>query len=541
MTGPRWAVPALAVAFLAALFLRLWQVEQQVPIDDEWHAISMLATAGYARIATTFGLVDHSIPLTLLYKAIAEAGLLSEDTLLAVPLTFGIATWVALVAGANWSMSAGERITFAALLAVSPLLVLYSREARPYALTLCLTLCSLASAIAWWRYRRAWQAVLYIVAAAVAVYAHLIVAPSVFGVWIALMFEGVRERRGPADLFLASTPGIAAGLLVALLVAPPLVADWGVLRLKAGADRLTLESAFRAAGMLLGTGLPALMAALAALAASGARVSLGRHPLATRVLLVVLAMQFCAVVASGALWISWPMVLARYLLLFTPIAAYGIALGLGAIGRLMFGNREAPVALAGVALAALLYVTGPLPALLHAPNAFFAHHAYWSDFDRARSRVLQDIAEGPIPAFYRELAGGRGAGEVTLIEAPWRFESMFNRQPIFVEIHRQRVRIGLLGGVCPPGSYAEHPRHFPNRFRNIVDLAAGDEVIRASGDYLVVHGRLELSNMTESWQTWNGRGLPAVDACLPVFTRRFGAPVFQDDTITVFALRPGPQ
>lgn len=114
---------------------------------------------------------------------------------------------------------------------------------------------------------------------------------------------------------------------------------------------------------------------------------------------------------------------------------------------------------------------------------------------------------------------------------------MFNRLPVFQGIHGQQVKIGFVGGLCPPGAYAEHPRQFANRFRNFVDLAQADERVRAAGHYLVVHRRLELANMTKPWQSYEGKGLPPVDDCIPIFRRRFGAPVFEDDLITVFRLR----
>jgi hypothetical protein len=533
---PRWERPALGAAFVVALALRLWQVDRQVMLDDEWHAIAMLSTAGYARIASTFGIVDHSIPLTLFYKAVADLGWLSEAAMLSLPLLCGMLTFVALVVAGGRVMRPGERVTFAWLLAVSPLLVLYARQARPYALTLLLTLAALAAAIAWWRRRRAWHGALYVAAAVPAVYAHLIVAPAVFGVWIALAVEAVRERRRLPDLARALLPGVVAGVVVALLLAPPLTADWGALEAKAGADRVTAHSAFRAAGMLLGTGSGVMALGLLALAVVGVRESLARARFATRVVLTVLVLQTLAVVASGALWLSWPMVLARYLLLIVPFAAWAVALGVGRLGAHVGAAREPVAAVAGVFLAAAVLLTGPLPPLLVTPNAFFAHHAFWADFDPARNRVLREISEGPIPAFYREMAA-RPAGEVTLIEAPWRFESMFNRQPLFQRVHRQHVRIGLVGGVCAPGAFAEQPRRFPSRFRNLVDLAAPDGVVRSRGDYLVVHRRLELSNMSEPWQTWDGRGLPPVDGCLPTFAARFGPPVHEDETITVYALR----
>ena len=63
-----WRLLALSAIGAAAFFLRAQQLGRQVIIDDEWHAIHKLLASGYGGILTSFGQVDHSIPLTLFYK-----------------------------------------------------------------------------------------------------------------------------------------------------------------------------------------------------------------------------------------------------------------------------------------------------------------------------------------------------------------------------------------------------------------------------------------------------------------------------------------
>ena len=55
----------------------------------------------------------------------------------------GIATLVALPLYARRYLGAGTALFFSVLLAISPMLVFYSRMARPYALTLLLSLVAL--------------------------------------------------------------------------------------------------------------------------------------------------------------------------------------------------------------------------------------------------------------------------------------------------------------------------------------------------------------------------------------------------------------
>ncbi len=126
-----------------------------------------------------------------------------------------------------------------------------------------------------------------------------------------------------------------------------------------------------------------------------------------------------------------------------------------------------------------------------------------------------------------------------LIEAPWRYESIFNRLPLFQQVHRQDVEIGMVGNLCPPGAHGEYPRHVRHRFRHMVDLAMPAAELRKRADYVVLHKRLELSNMTREWLSDDGRPLPAVDGCVHRFRRAIGDPVFEDGTIVVFDLRRG--
>lgn len=524
--------------FALAAGLRLFQVDRQILLDDEWHAIMKLATAGYGAIATSFGVVDHSIPLTLLFKWIADQGRLSEFTMLALPLVAGMASWLLLVAAARKALSPAALAAFAGLLAVSPLMVLYARQARPYAMTLLLTLVAMWAAWKWAGERRAIHGAGYVLASVLAVWMHVIVAPAVFGVWIYLFLDAViRDRKDWRAAAWTVAPGIAALALAAALLAPAVLGDWGGLRVKAGASRVTLESAARSLMMWFGTGSTALAAAMAALALAGTVSCFRRMPRIALYVSTTLLVQAAAVALSGAAWIDQPMVLARYLLVFLPFVLLAAAAGFGACcERLLPAAGGTVPTVAALALAGAAFALGPLPGALRFPSAFFSHHAHFADFDEAHNPMLPYLRAGPVPAFYRELAS-LGPGEVTLVEAPWRFESMFNRQPLFQAVHRQHVKIGFVGAVCPPGAYAEHPRFFANRFRNFVDLGWQDGKVRASGDYLVVHRALELGNMTEPWQTYGGKGLPPVEPCLGDFRRRFGEPVFEDGLITVFALR----
>src|SRR5512138_2104278 len=66
-TGAGWNLLLLA-AFLAGTALRVWQLDIQILIDDEWHAIHKLLHSSPLDIATHLGYADYSIPLTLYFQ-----------------------------------------------------------------------------------------------------------------------------------------------------------------------------------------------------------------------------------------------------------------------------------------------------------------------------------------------------------------------------------------------------------------------------------------------------------------------------------------
>ena len=141
-----WPWWLLGIAALAVgIFLRAWQLRSQMLLDDEWHAVRMLIRADKAGIAGHFGLADYCIPLTLWYRWLYERAALSEWTMHLPLLVAGIALLVVAPWLLRRSLPPATNAAWLALLAVSPLLVYFSRTARPYAL---LALCGVVAFVA---------------------------------------------------------------------------------------------------------------------------------------------------------------------------------------------------------------------------------------------------------------------------------------------------------------------------------------------------------------------------------------------------------
>ena len=175
------------IAIAIGFYVRLDQFLIQTLIDDEWHAVHQLLRSTPTRIATSFGHADYSIPLTLLYWFEARFFGLSEILMRWPMMLFGLATIVVFPIYVFRYFSHQEAVLFGFLLALSPVLTIFSRTARPYAITLFLVY------LAVWAfykcYNRANDAksshrfiygTVYCFATAMAVWLHLIVVFFVF-------------------------------------------------------------------------------------------------------------------------------------------------------------------------------------------------------------------------------------------------------------------------------------------------------------------------------------------------------------------------
>ncbi|MGE5737795.1 MAG: hypothetical protein ACM34F_02810 [Betaproteobacteria bacterium] len=515
----------LVVAFVTGTALRVWQIDIQILIDDEWHAIHKLLRAGPLDILTHLGYADYSVPLTLYYQALYRTIGLSEWGMHVPPLLAGVGL---LLIGPRLLadlVPLPVRAVWTALVATSPLLVYHSKVARPYAITSLLTFVAIVAFHAWWRDGRRRDGALYALATVLAGWLHATTLPFTL---LPFVFHGVRAFRpvNRAALSRLMALGVATALPLALVLVPPFVNDWSQIGQKAGRDAVTLESGYRTSLMLAGTG-SAIVAALFLIAVVvGFRRLARRDGLLAWYLATVIGVATVVVVATGAEWIAHPLVLARYLIPALPFLLVFAAEGV--VGALAFARWPAAEALAAAALVSMLLVAGPIATQWGYPNQFWGHLRYQFDYDPAHNPYVLQVPRDPVPAFYTELAK-RPAGSVTLVEAPWRLESHFNALSLFQGVHHQLIRVGLATPACGAYDYGEYPEDRRMHMREFVHLSALLRGDTAGADYLVMHpAPHHVAAPPDRW--------PDISGCLPRIEARFGAPVYRDERIIVFAL-----
>jgi hypothetical protein len=525
--SPDWTLAiCIALALVLGAWLRLHGLGGQVVQDDEWHAIHKLLSSGYAEIFRSFGVADHSIPLTLLYKAMAETVGLTEINMRIVQVLAGIAL-IPLAAAIAWYATANRAVVLlhAFLVAGAPFLVLYSRIARPYAITTLLAVLVLA---ALWRWREARSLKLAAAACLLTALAAWLHPISAIFPAVALLFifaEDLRARKGVRAIVML---GLAAAFAIAIPLAAPVIHDLHALSDKAGGNFAGGYTLARMLSLFAG-GLPdAVTVGAVAIAAFGA-IRLYRAQRVLGAYLAALAIVPVLVfIGLGAAWTQQGHTFARYVFPVQLIFLLWLSVGVVDGARLLLRTSSAPMQMAvAIAAAAGYLALNPAIRQVATLGPWYNHVYHQFDYiDRHNAAALQYTAYDA-PRFYKEL-GNLPAGSAPIIEAPFTYEAPANSLAFLWRFHRQPEKIGMLHDLCLDGPYdGEVPKDARFRFRNFVFL--GDrEAVRASGArYLLLH-RDQL----------HGRPFAEADRCMAELTRLYGAPMDVDSRLAVFDLRP---
>ncbi len=536
----RWGwLLAWAAVVALGLWLRFWQIDLQILIDDEWHAVHRLMQASYSEIFLSFGHADYTIPLTLWFKFLAETIGLSEWRMRALPLLFGCATIVLLPWIMRPWLNREARWLFAALIAVSPLLIHFSRYVRPYALTVPLGFMAMVALWRWWHEGKRGWLLLFIAAAVACAWLHpltLLFTGSAL-LWFLAQSLIQISRKGDWRPFFRIVPvGILVSVLAGLLVLPPLLADPSAMQSKSGIHQIEWTTFLRAWELIVGTGHGVLAIALGLLALIGA------WRLALRDLAFVgywAFMSLVAVIVIVALdpaWIHHALVVVRYSAVFQPMILVLIALGaLTLIERLLAlwpnARPEAPRSGWHASVALLLplglLLAGPLPETYRGINQFTSHMRYHFDYQFERSIYTTVMAEAVLPEVYQTMMDE--PGQWTLIETPWHFESHFSPLSEYQRAHQMPIRIGMVSGLCVDWTFGELEADDDQtiRFARFVFL---DSVLHWRSEenrFVVFHRGTPFGQV---------RALPDIEPCIDRFRERFGAPWFEDADQVVFRL-----
>jgi hypothetical protein len=458
-----WLLPP----FVIGAALRLFHLAPQVLDGDEVHAVRAAVAMPLRAILTTYQESDNCIPLSALFRALLSSGVrLSEMGFRAPSILCGLLLLALLPLGAMRRLPRGATpvaVLFAWLLALSPLLVFYSRIARSYLPMTFFALAAAAAFAAWWRTLKPAFGAAYVVLGGLAVWLHLGAAPIVAAPFLFAAGDlawGKREERGRRLFHLAL---LASGLALACaaFLFPARESLARLVAEKRQAQSVPWESIADVLRLQAGTAMPAtwtftalfwmgVLGGLAALLAVDRRLGVYTLTLA--------GVQLLGIRLLSPLGLANPLILGRYLLPVLPLllfwAACMLALpwpllaGLGRGGRRVQGALEAGFFLTLVA-------HGPLAdrALW---RSSFMHHNDFLAFYAPRPRLDPEA----VPYPYREIA--RLGGKRAVVEYPWSSFAGLRTPYLYQEVHGRRVVVSgpqrllfdpalALANVVPPG------------------------------------------------------------------------------------------
>ena len=568
----RFSAPRLRVGLVflfllaAAVYLRFWQLPSQVVGDDEYHGI-LAAFEPLPVILTRFQWADNCIPLSAFYRILIRTVGLSDPGLRALPLVAGLLTVV--ICALFLRRSAGPKASAVGmfLAATSPLLIYYSRYARPYMIVVFLSFIGIQALFSWLEEKKPSSVWLYVLAAVLAAYFSLPALPGVVApvLWLfGLRLLGflrpgmARDPRLPRFLTLLVVGGsVLAGVALWFL---PAASSMNFLTSKAGLGKLSLPSLPAALNLFAGTGNDLISLSLLAVGAYGLVRLAKTHALFTGCLAAMVVFQSLSLAVVRPHAVQAPIVLARYVIVLWPVWVIGISVGLAdlhdrLIDRVGSHNgigRRAVLGLLPVAMAAL-FLAGPLPRIFRYPNNFTNHNDFQTTYDRAplaRVEGRSDLA----PAFYDGLS--QDPQVQVVIEYPFVMSWTGNPYHIYQRRHGKKVLVGRDGQTVVVQRY---PIMHPGlHLANAVDLTNLEAIRRSEASYVLVHKDL-LAELVRLWtedaerrtaweavardaqninQRWYFR--PARESAariLPVLARLLGPPVYEDGWMAVFKVR----
>lgn len=529
-----WAL-GLLPAFVAGALLRGLGVRAQVLTDDELHTVGAVLAMPVGEIVRTITYegADYCIPLSALFRFLIDHGVVFSEMTFRVPsLLAGLIALVVIPLLLAPRIGELAAVLCAWLLAISPMLVLYSRIVRPYMPVVLFAFCAVMSFDAWLRTRSRTAAGAYVLLAAGSIYLHLGSAPLVLAPFAHLAHRMIRDRnrtakdlRDGAALLVATLFAILLPLLPAFdsLIEltqirrdgrPPAFTTW----LELGALQIGSRSALLCA---LATGL----------ALYGAWVLRRREAAFVALIATITVLQLVGLFVFSPDRQQEASVLNRYLLVLLPFALALVAVALASFWSFAASARTRVAYVAGVAgFGALLLATGPLASADYSKSSF-THTPSFLRIDASPDSIPPE----KVPSFYYDLYSEDDTRPI--VEHPWLSQAS-HPFAAYQNVHRRPLLLGsLVEGY-----------HDPRLTLANVLRPTAQEFLASRASHVVVHLdlRREASRVItadphhSTWlkarrQVWaplrrSGRNTAAR------LTREWGAPAYADESILVWDL-----
>ncbi len=421
---------------VVGLIIRCQGILYQVAGGDEIHTIRSALSMPLWKILITYRPSDNCIPLTAFSRLIMDAGFELTEMHLRFPML--MAGILILVMFPWWlAVRVGKppAVALAWLLALSPLLVHYSRMIRSYTPIVLLGGAAIIAFDHWRRTGSRASAAGYVAAGAATVFFHLGAAPFVLSPF--LFYAGGKLLGRPAGLPKWSSAILLGTSIVAafgLFLVPAQASLRALIELKNEPLAVTRKTFFDVAELFSGTGIP-LMTLLFWLAAlRGLVVLVRRHPIFASYGAVLAVGQLIGLLILSPKAMAQPPIFARYLLVSLPIVLTWVAVGLAHPWDGLASRARPLQPAVAIAVVVALFFAGPLDERVGRLDPFVVQPASMLFYHRRQPN--QQLKEPP-PEIYSQLTE-----DGPLLEYPWHTTWRYSRMLVlYQKVHGREVLV----------------------------------------------------------------------------------------------------
>jgi len=587
---PHGAGRGLPAFGLAAIFvaigigIRLYRLDEQFLLDDEFHSIMAAAHYPFRYLATHFLFAANSIPFNLYTRVLYDLYGWDEMSLRVPSIIAGIGLVISAWRFARDYRPPAEQLLIVGLLAISPILVYYSRITRPYGVLVWLVFLNTAAS-----YRlvfatntpapriRVWTPVVWGLTAAAAVWVHQVAAFTVAANALVLAGSWLRDRLHHNSRAKAHEVLIAAGTLAvagAVVLGPPLVLSGSAFaKTYQSRDLYNLQTLWGYFQLIFGTGWTLPTLTCAAVTARGIAVAWHSDRVWFTLITVQTLSNFAALALIRAPDLYAPIVLVRYTAALIPVLLITQATGWANLTAILArrpsrhweSNGPVAMALVASAICGVEFAWGPLPSTFMLGGNFMHHAAYQESFHFDRTRAFSNVHRPPLnvtsdslPDFYKHLPPTKSTAENGVIEYPFLLGHNYC-QAYFAQLHHGRPVWGAYVGdpslVDPPSAHLRgcasigtvaramtDPAAF--HFRRFVDLRDTNAIKATRARFLVVHLRpaCEISGSKDCQEgvDYSESDTAYLFQLAATLEQTLGAPIYTDQWIRVFDLQAMP-
>jgi len=559
----------ISVSFVAGTILRLYLIHSQVIIDDEWHGINYVIGRPFQYVFTNHGLGANSIPMNLYRWSLLNTFGLSELLLRAPLLIAGVSSLIIFPIFVVKIFNRRTTVIFSFLLAISPVLVFYSRMSRPYGIVVVLSFVSFFSLLFWINRGERKFVLLYIVTAALAIYFHLyasiaVLTPLVITLILKIIqryyhYKSDRISIAPS-IYAFWGVGFTIFIFLVILLFPAHIKNLWWLR-PLGQDRMTFETISGYLSILSGSSNNIMIIFFLLMFMSGLFVALKEKGLFAIFLIAILALYFIMMALSHQEGSHASIQAVRYSISVVPLVLIVVAFGMD---RILFylhsfiKTYNLSLILVFLIPSAVLinfFTFGPLLETYQSPNNFTNHSAFQDSYERhdwAQSKSC-DLSPGYIMSknnvsyFYFFLS--KRSDFKTIIEYPMLMGDAVNLYYYYQHFHEKNIVAGYLSKLIIPKRTQDYIfGNFPVdyvisrlpdlkkvKFKNMVDMENIEAVKNSNANFVILHKHL-ISEMFPYLEIEKVRVYSGVIYLNQLYRKYFGNPFFEDKNIIVFKI-----